>query len=147
MNNNIQNQGVIVMKNTNPRHILVLAALALVMVFSLTAPAALAANGTFDVTVAHNINGRSLGLSKDLPVNITIEKDGEFLATISNFRFGDSIDASLPAGTYLITVESVEAGPLPSMTVGPVDIPAGVELFLNARLSANKTPIVAVVVK
>jgi hypothetical protein len=74
MNNNIQNQGVIVMKNTNPRHILVLAALALVMVFSLTAPAALAANGTFDVTVAHNINGRSLGLSKDLPVNITIEK-------------------------------------------------------------------------
>ena len=135
------------MKIKNARQILVLSVLALVMVFSLTAPAVLAANDTFDVTVAHNINGRSLGLSKDLPVNITIVLDGEELPVIEDFRFGDKISTSLPAGEYLITVESVEAGPLPSMTVGPVDIPAGAELFLNARLSANKTPIVAVVVK
>jgi len=135
------------MKIKNARQILVLSVLALVMVFSLTAPAVLAANNTFDVTVAHNINGRSLGLSKDLPVDITIVKDGELLTVIEGFRFGDKISTPLPAGEYLITVESQEAGPLPSMTVGPVDIPAGVDLFLNARLSANKTPIVAVVVK
>jgi hypothetical protein len=135
------------MKIKNARQILVLSVLALVMVFSLTAPAALAANHSFDVTVAHNINGRSLGLSKDLPVNITIVLDGEEFTVIENFRFGDKLSTPLPAGEYLITVESVEAGPLPSMTVGPVDIPEGVELFLNARLSANKTPIVAVVVK
>lgn len=135
------------MKTLNARHILFLSVLALVLVFSFTAPAAFAANGTFDVTVSHNINGRSLGLSKDLPVNITIVKDGEQLAVIEDFRFGNTISTSLPAGNYLITVESVEVGPLPSMTVGPVDLPEGIDLFLNARLSAGKTPIVAVVVK
>jgi hypothetical protein len=124
----------------------ILAAIALVLIFSFGAQAALAM-GTFDVSVAHNINGRSLGLSKDLPVNITIEKDGERLTVIEDFRFGQKISTSLPAGKYLITVESIEAGPLPSMTVGPVDIPEGVSLFLNARLSAGKTPIVSVTVK
>jgi hypothetical protein len=125
----------------------ILAALALVLIFSLGAPAAFASSGTFDVTVAHNINGRSLGLSKDLPVNITIQKDGELLTVIENFRFGDKISTPLPAGEYLITVESWEAGPLPSMTVGPVEIPEGVSLFLNARLSGGKTPIVSVTVQ
>jgi hypothetical protein len=128
------------------RHLL-LSVLALTLVFSFTGQAVLAATGTFDVSVAHNINGRSLGLSKDLPVDITIEKDGEFLATIPNFKFGDRFSASLPAGEYLITVESLEVGPLPSMTVGPVEIPEGVSLFLNARLSGGKTPIVDVVVR
>jgi hypothetical protein len=130
---------------TTYRHIL-LAVLALAMVLSFGAQAALA-SGTFDVTVAHNINGRSLGLSKDLPVNITIEKDGEELAVIEDFRFGDRISTSLPAGLYYITVESVEAGPLPSMTVGPVEISEGLSLFLNARLSGGKTPIVSVTVQ
>jgi hypothetical protein len=126
---------------------LLLALFALVLVFSAIPQAAFASGDTFEVTVAHNINGRGLGLSKDLPVTINIEKDGEFLAAIPNFRFGDRISTSLPAGQYLITVVSDEAGPLPSMTVGPVDISAGLSLFLNARLSANKTPIVAVVVR
>jgi hypothetical protein len=121
--------------------------LVVAMLFGFGARAVQAAEGTFDVTVAHNINGRSLGLSKDLPVNITIEKDGEVLAVISDFRFGDTISTALPAGTYLITVESVEAGPLPSMTVGPVELSEGLSLFLNARLSAGKTPIVSVVVR
>jgi hypothetical protein len=134
------------MKNTLVRRNHILATIALVLVLSFSAQVALAA-GTFDVTVAHNINGRSLGLSKDLPVNITIEKDGEFLTEISDFRFGDKISTSLPAGEYLITVEVVGVGVLDSMTVGPVDIPEGASLFLNARLSGGKTPIVSVVVK
>jgi hypothetical protein len=135
------------MKHILSRTTLVIAALALVLVFSLAAQAVYASTGTFDVTVSHNINGRSLGLSKDLPVNITIEKDGEILAVISDFRFGDTISTSLPAGMYYITVESVEAGPLPSMTVGPVDLPEGLNLFLNARLSGGKTPIVDVTIR
>jgi hypothetical protein len=134
------------MKTTKVRHLL-LALLALVLVFSASPQAAFASSDTFDVTVAHNINGRSLGLSKDLPVTIYIQKDGELLTAIPNFRFGDRISTSLPAGQYLITVVSDEAGPLPSMTVGPVDLTGGLSLFLNARLSANKTPIVAVVVQ
>jgi hypothetical protein len=134
------------MKTNKVRHLL-LALLALVLVFSASPQAAFASSDTFDVTVAHNINGRSLGLSKDLPVTIYIQKDGELLTAIPNFRFGDRISTSLPAGQYLITVVSDEAGPLPSMTVGPVDLTGGLSLFLNARLSANKTPIVAVVVQ
>lgn len=125
----------------------ILAALALVLILSFSAQAAMAATGTFDVTVAHNINGRSLGLSKELPVNITIEKDGDVLAVIEDFRFGQKLSTSLPAGEYLITVESLEAGPLPSMTVGPVEISDGLSLFLNARLSGGKTPIVSVTVQ
>jgi hypothetical protein len=134
------------MKIISARRNHILAAVALVLLFSFSAQAALAM-GNFDVTVAHNINGRSLGLSKDLPVDITITKDGELLTVISDFRFGDKISTSLPAGEYLITVVSQEAGPLPSMTVGPVEIPEGVSLFLNARLSGGKTPIVSVTVK
>jgi hypothetical protein len=129
------------------RFTLFFAVLALLVAFAAAAPAVYASTGTFDVTVAHNINGRSLGLSKDLPVNITIEKDGSVLTVLSDFRFGDRISTALPAGQYLITVESVEAGPLPSMTVGPVDLPEGLNLFLNARLSAGKTPIVSVTVR
>jgi len=134
------------MKNTLVRFNHILTAIALVLVFSFSAQVALSA-GTFDVTVAHNINGRSLGLDKDLPVNITIEKDGAKLTEINDFRFGDKISTSLPAGEYLITVEVVGVGVLDSMTVGPVDIPEGISLFLNARLSGGKTPIVSVVVK
>jgi hypothetical protein len=135
------------MKITSVRRNHVLAAIALVLLFSFSAQMALASNGTFDVEVAHNINGRSLGLSKDLPVDITIVKDGETLTVIPGVRFGDKLSTSLPAGEYLITVVSQEAGPLPSMTVGPVEIPEGVSLFLNARLSGGKTPIVSVTVK
>ena len=131
------------MKITSVRRNHVLAVVALVLLLSFSVQIAFAM-GTFDVTVAHKINGRSLGLSKDLPVNITIVKDGTFLAEIPDFRFGDKISTQLPAGEYLITVESVEAGPLPSMTVGPVEISEGTSLFLVARLSADKTPIVSI---
>ena len=101
---------------------------------------------TFDVDVYHGINGRSLGLSKDLPVIVTIQKDGEVIATL-NLSFKDRVAAALPAGNYLITVESVEAGPLPSMTVGPVDIPPDVSVSIQARLGAGKTPVLQVRVK
>ena len=92
-----------------------IAAIALALVLALGAQTALASTGTFDVSVYHGINGRSLGLSKDLPVNITIQKDGELLTVIENFTFKSRIHTPLPSGEYLITVESVEAGPLPSM--------------------------------
>ena len=101
------------------------------------------ADDTFSVTVIHGINGRSLGLSKDLPVVATVLKDGATIAEI-NLSFRDVVEADLPAGEYLIEVESLEAGPLPSMTVGPVDIPAGADVRLQARLGAHKVPIIDV---
>ena len=124
-----------------------IAAVALALVLAFGAQTALASTGTFDVSVYHGINGRSLGLSKDLPVNITIQKDGTPLAVINDFTFKSRINTQLPAGEYLITVESPEAGPLPSMTVGPVMIPEGVDVRLHARLGAGGVPTIMVKVK
>lgn len=123
------------------------AALALVLVLAFGAQTAFASTGMFDVSVYHGINGRSLDLSKELPVDITITKDGNLLTVINDFTFKTRIDTQLPAGEYLIEVSSDEAGPLPSMTVGPVEIPEGAEVRLHARLGEGKTPVIMVKVK
>jgi len=91
------------------------------------------ASNTFDVTVRHSINGRSLGLPKALPVNVFING----ALAIPGFEFGDKVVTSLPAGNYTITVELLDGTPLPSMTVGPVDVPAGADLIFNAKLQAG----------
>lgn len=97
----------------------------------------------FKVTVRHSINGRSLDLPKELPVNVFING----ALAIPGFEFGDKIVTTLPAGTYTITVELLDGTPLSSMTVGPVDIAAGSDLILNAKLDANKTPVIKVVAR
>lgn len=103
-----------------------------------------AATDTFNVSVYHGINGRSLGLSRDLPVIAEVYKDGAKLADIP-LSFMDRFATSLPAGNYLIKVWSVELGAyVDSMQVGPVNIPAGVDVRLKAMLSADKTPIINV---
>lgn len=138
----------------NARRNWIFALIAATMVFALVfaaAPAraavapAKAANGTWNVIVVHGINGKSLGLSKDLPVNITVYKDGVALAQIDNFTFKERFSAALPAGEYKIEVFSQELGTIiPSMTLGPVMIPAGANLVIRAQLSAGKTPILMV---
>lgn len=110
---------------------------------------ALANEGTFDVSVYHGINGRSLGLSKELPVDVYIYKDGALLTMINDFSFKDRVDFNgLMAGEYKIEVKSEELGIyLPSMTVGPVDIPGDVVIRMNAQLGEGKTPIIKVKIK
>lgn len=117
----------------------IMAALALVMALAMLGAAAPAfaadGDGTFTVQAYHGINGKTLGLSSELPVDISIyDGNGYLVAFIPGFTFKQRIQAELPAGTYTIEVASQEAGPLPSMTVGPVDIPEGVEVRLHARL-------------
>jgi len=126
----------------------ILASLASVMLFALVfAAMPVKAADTFDVTVVHGINGRSLGLSKELPVNITIT-DGSAVYYINDFTFKERFSASLPAGEYTITVFSQELGVnIPSMTLGPVEIPAGANLLIRANLAANKTPMLMVKAK
>jgi len=95
--------------------------------------------------VVHGINGRSLGLSKELPVNIIVYKDGAVVAHINDFTFKERFSATLPAGEYKIEVFSQELGKIvPSMTLGPVSIPAGADLLIRAQLSADKTPVLVV---
>lgn len=131
-----------------------IAVLALLLVAFAVAPLsnARAADGTFKVTVNHGINGKSLSsdLPKALPVDIVINKDGAYLATIENFEFKDSFKANLPAGTYDIRVyldESLGGGLIPSMTILGAAIPEGVDVRLNATLGAGKTPEIRVKVK
>jgi hypothetical protein len=121
-----------------------LSALTLMFLLVLGMPAWAQAPATFNITVYHGINGVSLGLSKDLPVEADVYKDGSLLATVP-LNFKDTFNASLPPGSYEIKVRSVELGAeIPSMAVGPVMIPAGVDVFLHAKLSGNKTPVLKV---
>jgi hypothetical protein len=114
--------------------------------FAFAAPKAKAADGTFNISVYHGINGNALGLSKELPVLASVYKDGQLIATLP-LSFKDRFTADLPAGTYEIMVEAVGVGPVPSMTVGPVAIPADVEVRLNAQLGPGGTPIIKARVK
>ena len=134
----------------NTRRNWIFGILAAVMVFALVfaAAPAKAADGTWNVNVVHNINGRSLGLSKELPVNITVYKDGAPLAFLNDFTFKERFAAALPAGEYTIEVFSTELGTVvPSMTLGPVMIPEGADLLIRAQLSADKTPVLVVKAK
>ncbi|UCD97592.1 MAG: DUF4397 domain-containing protein [Chloroflexota bacterium] len=103
----------------------------------------MASDGTFDVKVRHSIDGRRLGLSKALPVNVYING----ALAIPDFRYGDVVNTSLRAGSYTITVTLTDGTPLPSMTLGPVDLPAGAEVSINAKLNSEKTPILFPIVK
>jgi len=135
---------------TKSRRNLVLAALAAVMAFALVFAAVpvRADAHTFDVSVYHGINGRSLGLSKELPVNVIIWKDGAEFAYINDLTFKDRVDASLPEGEYQIQVYSQELGAVvDSMTIGPVEIPAGADLVIRAKLGAGKSPVLMVKAK
>lgn len=134
------------MKKLVSRFVLVFV-LAAVMLAGLGLDAAKAkSDTTFGISVYHGINGKALGLSKDLPVIASVYKDGTLLANIP-LNFKDRFEAELPPGTYTIMVTSVEAGPLPSMTIENAVIPAGVDVRLQAQLSAGKTPTLAVKIK
>ena len=116
----------------------ILAALVFVTAFAGTQPAAASSN--FDLEVSHLINGNKLGVDRDLPVNVFVNG----ALAIPNFRFGDTVETSLAAGWYTITVFLTDGTPLPSMTVGPVEIPAGADVAIKARLTSDKTPVLQV---
>lgn len=123
-----------------------LLSLAALLVALIAAPLSLSAQETFGITVYHGINGRSLGLEKELPVTAVVMKDGSLLAEV-DLEFKETFAANLPAGLYEIKVKLKGTDTfIDSMAVGPVQIPAGVDVFLRARLSAKKTPILDVTV-
>ena len=129
------------------RSMLVLALVALLVgAFAFITPPAKASDGTFHISVYHGINGKALGLSKELPVIASVYKDGQWLADLP-LEFKDRFSANLPEGTYTIMVTAVGVGPVPSMTVGPVFLPADADVRLMARLGAGGTPIIAARVK
>ena len=130
--------------------LLAIFALVIAGLLALPLQSALAADGTFKVSVYHNINGRTLDLPKDLPVDVVIYKDGAYLTTIEDFMFKDRVTTNLPAGTYDIYVyldQSLGGGLIPSMTIRGAEIPEGVEVRLQANLGPGQTPRIMVKVK
>jgi hypothetical protein len=115
------------------------AILALALVFSVQ-PAD-ASDGKFDLTVKHGINGRSLGLDKELPVDVYVNGDYTF-----TFEFKQIKNVSLDAGTYTIMVK-LAGTDTTVMSLGPENIPADVDVDIRAKLSSEKTPILKVKIK
>jgi hypothetical protein len=117
-------------------------ALAILFVFS---PSTVQADGhldeTFDLYVKHNINGRSLGFDKALPVDVYVNGGYVF-----SFNFGEDFSAELPAGEYFIEVK-LAGTDFVVMSLGPTEIPAGVSVTIRATLGAEKTPTLRVGIK
>ena len=66
----------------------------------------------------------------------------------SDVEFGKRLEASLPAGTYTIEIYSDDLGAfVDSMKVESAKIPAGVDVDIHAKFSAEKTPILKVKIK
>lgn len=104
-------------------------------------PAQAADHDEFDLYVKHNINGRSLGLEKELPVDVYVNGGKAF-----TFSFGESVSTELPAGEYFIEVK-LAGTETTVMTLGPTNIPADVSVAIRATLGAEKTPTLRVLVK
>lgn len=125
-------------------------ALVIAGLLALPLQSARAEDGTFKISVYHGINGRTLDLPKDLPVDVVIYKDGAYLTTIEDFMFKDRITTNLPAGTYDIYVyldQSLGGGLIPSMTLRGAEIPGDVEVRIQANLGPGLTPRLMVKVK
>ena len=130
------------MSQTNIKKISIIgmiAALLVAVIFS--AVPAKAADDTFDIYVKHNINGRSLGLEKELPVDVYVNDNYAF-----TFEFKQDFSAPLPAGEYTFEVK-LAGTDTTVMSFGPAEIPSGVDVNVKAKLSADKTPVLKVKVK
>jgi hypothetical protein len=100
------------------------------------------AEENFKITIIHNINGTSLGLDKDLPVDIYVNGAN----AIQNVTFRQTIETMLEAGTY--TFEVKLAGTSTTvMSFGPAEVPAGAYVTARARLGSGKTPFLDVKVR
>ena len=115
--------------------------IAIAFVFAFSPTAVKADAHLFDLYVKHNINGRSIGAEKALPVDVYVNGGLAF-----TFSFGESVSTQLPAGEYTIVVK-LAGTDTTVMTLGPTTIPAGVDVTIRATLGAHKTPTLRVNVK
>lgn len=106
--------------------------------FASTASTALAAN----VNVVHGIDGRDLGLTKDLPVDIAVNG----ACALKGVTFKGSTIIELAPATHTITVHLADGScSQPAVITKQVTIPEGVRVFSAvASLSSIGTPQLAV---
>ena len=95
--------------------------------------------------VSHRINGRALGLDKELPVDIWV--NGEpFLESVP---FGTSARFEVPAGQYNIKIYLAGSNPAevsPIMSLSAF-LEGGLKVDLTATLGEGKAPVLRAVVR
>ena len=124
------------------RYWIIAVLLGLVMALGIVVAPASAQNDEFDISIYHGINGRSLGLTKDLPVDVYVNGG----LAIPGLEFKDKVETQLEAGEYTFVVKLAGTNTT-VMSFGPADIPAGADVNVHAKLGAEKTPTLKVRVK
>jgi hypothetical protein len=76
--------------------------------------------GNFNLNIKHGINRTSLGLDKDIPLDVYINGNKDF-----TFSFKENSLASLPAGRYFIEMKPANTN-ITVMKLGSTDNPEGV---------------------
>ena len=97
----------------------------------------------FDISIYHGINGRSLGLDKELPVDVYV--NGEL--AIPGLEFKDKIETQLPGGEEYTFMVKLAGTDTTIMTLDAGTIPAGADVSVHAKLSAKKMPELKAMVK
>jgi hypothetical protein len=82
-----------------------------------------------------------------LSVSLFISVDSSFFIAESTGKRLVILCTILPACEYMIKVALPDGTEIPSMSLGPVEIPAGVDVRIQAQLAAGKTPILNARVK
>ena len=100
-------------------------------------------NEMFDISVYHGINGRSLGLDKDLPVDVYV--NGQL--AIPGLEFKDRIETQLPGDVEYVFTVKFAGTDTAIMTLEAGEIAAGADVSVHAKLSAGKTPELKAMVK
>ena len=90
----------------------VIGVLILILVFGTVS--ALAADGveeptTFNISVKHYVKGDEIGLAREAPVVIQVNRNGQTW-TYLHMSYGSRVDAVLPAGIYNFTFIDTETG-------------------------------------
>lgn len=122
---------------------MVLIAMTLSLVF--TVAPALAAEKTAKFTFVHAINGVKIHLSRELPVDIQIFRNGKLHHTIMDFKLHQRISMELPAGTYKFVVLNHATGKM--IASKTVVVKGGAAVRVRAELNAKKVPTLNVKIK
>jgi len=110
-----------------------------------TAAPALAAERTAKITFVHAINGVKINLSRELPVDIQIFRNGKLHHTIMDFKLHQRVTMELPAGTYRFVVINHMTGKI--LATKTSVIKGGAAARVRAELNAKKVPVLNVKIK
>ncbi len=135
------------MKRATFFHKSILAVLAVVLAFGLlvTPQPAQAASTDIKVTFVHAIAGPKIGLSRGMPVDVRILKNGNRFDTLVNLKYKTRIATELRVNTYTFEVYSREqAKVISSLTFNAAQLTPGDKLVIRLMLDASNTLVMVI---